>query len=213
MRTVLIALLLTVPSSLAEEALVLSCRPSKEVTASEIVTVYSSLVDLSLQTQRQQMWALDSETRAAVWVYNIEKYSREHPDLSERARSVLGEAMRLISTPAWFDIQDGSVGYPAKLAALAELKRGVEAVFSADAVVEIFIRLGPEPSSVVRDTSAQGSRLVIQPDADFECHCGSNFDCGSSASYGCFTSWCIKKVHCGYYADEPCWGKCKSTGL
>ncbi|MDQ3282614.1 MAG: bacteriocin fulvocin C-related protein [Acidobacteriota bacterium] len=159
------------------------------------------------------MWGLSSAIKAELWNYNIERYLRDHPDLSAEAQVALRDGMLLVTTPGWFDIQDGSPGYLTKTMALANLKSRITAVLTREAIVEAFIRLGPEPV-VTPSTTVTSPRLVPQTDIDVGvyCHCGSVYDCGSSMSYGCYSSWCLSQTHCGFYSDEVCWGKCKSTG-
>jgi hypothetical protein len=84
-------------------------------------------------------------------------------------------------------------------------------LLTPQAIVEVFIRLGAEPEAI---TSSATRRLVPRTEIDMGvvCGCASQFDCGSSMSYDCFESWCLSQRHCGYYADETCWGKCKKTG-
>lgn len=182
----------------------------------ELENFYFSLADLSLEDQREQMWPLSSSTKAALWTYNAERYLRNHPELSADGQEVLRRGIALINTPAWFDIQEGSIGYPAKRSALAEFKRDFEKTLPADVIYEVLIRLGPEPTSSESSqapTITRSRQPSIQPDSFVHCHCGSGFDCASSSSYDCYDAWCIPTPsHCGPYADDPCWGKCKSTG-
>jgi|GEM_PF-3857378 len=191
-----------------------SChRPFIHPSQVEIENLYFSLAELSLHDQRQQMWSLSSTTKAALWTYNTERYIGNHPDLGIEARELLHRGVSLINTPAWFDIQDGSIGYGAKRAALAEFKRNFQEVLPADLIYEVLIRLGPEPSFAGSSARPTGERRDIQPDSWYNCYCGTQFDCGSSGSYDCFDGYCVPTpAHCGPYGDDPCWGKCKSTG-
>lgn len=179
----------------------------------EIEDLYFSLMDLTLEEQRDQMWALASDTKAALWQYNIQRYLRDHPELSAEAQEVLGDGVRLVTTPAWFDIIEGSFGYEAKALAREDFKARVKGALSQGAVYEIFIRLGPEPFSVSPDEPQYQNPRLGTPRTNwgFTCSCASNFDCGSSSSSDCFSSWCTTKAHCGWYGDELCTGKCKST--
>ena len=183
----------------------------------ELENLYFSLADLSLEDQRQQMWGLSSSTKAALWTYNTERYLLFHPELSVEGQELLREGVRLINTPAWFDIQEGSIGHAAKRIALAEFKRDFEKVLPANVIYEVLIRLGSEPARAESQENRQSMAMAgVSParaDAFYHCSCGSPFDCGSTSSYGCFDSWCIPTPsHCGPYADDPCSGRCKLTG-
>ncbi|HEX9984872.1 MAG TPA: bacteriocin fulvocin C-related protein [Thermoanaerobaculia bacterium] len=175
--------------------------------------LYFSLADLAIQDQREQMWALPSKTKSALWKYNIERYLRNHPELGGEAQEVLREGIRLVTTPAWFDITPGSFGYQPKVLAREELKARATSMLSQEAVFEVFIRLGPEPVTIpVAKPTADRRRVQTEESWSPMCHCASEFDCGSNASYGCFSSYCIDTMHCGWQGDELCIGKCKATG-
>ncbi len=228
-RTTLILGLVLTFTLQADETLrddALCRRPENSPSLTEIENLYFSLADLALEDQRQQMWALSSRTRAALWTYNAERYLRSHPELDIEAQEMIRRGVALINTPGWFEIQEGSIGYPAKQNALGDFKRDFASVLSREVIYEVLIRLGPEPATAedgapdrgVASASplkapTPGSRpFSIQPNGLFDCWCGSSFDCGSSDSYDCYKGWCTKKIHCGPYADDPCWGKCKETG-
>lgn len=181
----------------------------------DLENLYFSLADLSLDDQRQQMWGLSSSTKAALWTYNTERYLLHHPELSVEGQELLREGVRLINTPGWFDIQEGSIGYAAKRIALAEFKRDFEKILPAEVIYEVLIRLGSEPASgdIRPHRPSTPTAPSVQTNAFYHCSCGSGFDCGSTSSYGCYDSWCIPTPsHCGPFADDPCWGRCKSTG-
>jgi hypothetical protein len=175
--------------------------------------LYFSLADLAIQDQRDQMWALSSKTKAALWKYNIERYLRNHPELSGEAREVLQEGIQLVTTPAWFDITPGSFGYQSKSLAREDLKGRVKILLSQEAMFEAFIRLGAEPvAASVEKPTTEGRRVQAEESWSPMCHCAGDFDCGSNASYGCFSSYCIDTTHCGWMGDELCTGRCKATG-
>lgn len=179
----------------------------------EIADLYFSLIDLSLEDQRDQMWALSSNTKAGLWKLNILRYLRDHPELSAEAQQVLRDGIRLVSTPAWFDIVEGSFGHEPKALAREDFKSRVQSVLPRDAIHEVFIRLGPEPLIVSPgEPQHQNPRLgAPRSEWGYKCSCATNFDCGSSSSYDCFGAWCITTTHCGWFGDELCTGKCKST--
>lgn len=195
----------------------IACRRTADVLPlAEIENMYFSLADLSLEEQRQQMWGLSSATKAALWTYNAERYLRHHPELSLEAQEMVRRGTALINTPAWFDIQEGSIGYPAKKLALTAFKQDFENILSRDLIYQVLIRLGPEPvmAESEQSTPAGGSRRVsVQPNSFYHCSCGSGFDCGSTSSYGCYDAWCMPTPsHCGPFGDDACTGRCKATG-
>lgn len=179
----------------------------------ELVQLYYSLRDLSLEEQRVQTWGVTTKTKAALWKFNIELYLRTHTELSADAQSVLREGIRLVTTPAWFDVVEGSLGYEPKALAREALKNRAKSVLSPEQIHETFIRFGPEPLTISLDPPGNKERRPRVPQVEwgFKCSCASNFDCGSSSSYDCYGSWCISNVHCGWFGDELCTGKCKSN--
>jgi hypothetical protein len=143
----------------------------------DVENLYFSLADLSLEDQRQQMWALSSTTKAALWTYNAERYLRNHPELEAEAQEMLRRGTALINTPAWFDIQQGSVGYPAKKAALLAFKQEFEKVLSPEIIYEVLIRLGPNPEEESSFAPEERPRAKMQSEGSmFSCSCGSGFD-------------------------------------
>ena len=213
-RLALILILLSSPTARAADVISAGIMRRDAAPAKEdLENLYFSLADLATLDQRHQMWAFSSNTKAALWKYNIERYVRNHPELTADAQEVLRDGIRLVSTPAWFDITKGSFGYEAKLLALEELKRRVKNALPPEAIFEVFMRLGSEPvsASVQRSTSEEG-RMQMHENFSAECHCGDVYDCGSDPRYkDCFASYCIPVFHCGYYSDELCWGRCKYT--
>ena len=166
--------------------------------------LYVALSELSLPEQRHQMWGLSSMTKAELWRHNIERYLEKHPELEPESRSVLFEGIALISSPGWFDIQQGSIGYPAKEQALKEHERHVQARFQPEAIVEIFIRLGPEPAAELPHRPG-----AVALGGGGECTCASWYDCPLWPAQDCHDSYCVPLQHCGYYNDEVCTGRCK----
>lgn len=175
-----------------------------------VISLYFSLSDLALEDQRAQMWALPNDTKAALWMYNIKRYLRDHPELSAEAQELLRTGIRLVATPAWFDMGPGSFGYDPQTNALSDFKERTSRVLSRETVFDVFIRLGSDPVHAVPHPAT----TVFEPRADVlnACSCASGFDCGSTSSYGCYDSWCEPARHCGWFGFEWCTGKCKSNG-
>ncbi len=180
----------------------------------DLVKLYFSLGDLSLEDQRHQMWALSSKTKAALWTYNITRYLGDHPELSANSQEILREGIRLVSMPAWFEIVPGAFGYEQKSNALAQFKLLLQTL-PPQTVNEVFIRLGPEPEPVTSDTRTpvpseppNKSRLVPRVDQRV-CYCAGSWECLSSASFHCYPSWCEMTIHCGVFNNEICTGTCK----
>ena len=184
----------------------ITCRIPTARADRELVDLYLSLTDLPLQDQREQTWGMPSLTKSALWTYNIERYLRDHPDMSAQAQEILREGIGLVSAPAWFDIGPGVVGYDIKTMALEGFKDRAKRVLSRETIVETFIRLGREPDSATEPERSPGGKVESN---GFSCSCGSYFDCGRQ-DRDCFDSWCFTVYHCGWYSDEPCWGNCKS---
>ena len=194
-----------------------------DATSREIVDMYEYLTPLSLHDQRQQMWALSSAMKIKLSRYNVERYLRQHPELSAPQRQALNENIALITSPGWFDIQQGSPLYGAKIAALEQHKRHARDVFSPETIIEVFLRLGPEPiefrfaeeeSSNANSCSApsEGSSIAIEStprsEALDDCTCASYYECWYFGA-GCHESWCTPVIHCGWNNDEGGWGRCK----
>ncbi len=181
-----------------------------------LITLYFSLTDLPTADQRDQMWALPNATKAALWTYNIKRYLRDHPELSTEAQETLREGIRLIATPAWFDIAPGSFGYEPQSNALADFKKRTISTLSRETIGDVFIRLGSEPASAGAnpaepESSRAAKALAPRADVMHACYCASSFECGSSSSYGCYDSWCEPTRHCGWFGWEMCVGTCKSN--
>lgn len=212
----------------ADDRLHRSDGPSHDPTRrpdAEFIQLYVSLSELPLEEQRAQMWGLSSKSKAALWKYNLEQYLQKHAELGLEEQNVLLEGIRLVTTPAWFDIEEGSFGYDAKQQALAQHKRGAEALFQPEAIYEIFLRLGPEPPESRLATAALtagnptlssgGSRRLAIPRVNQDaCHCTDSYECWywGSGGYECFISYCSFVRHCGFFHDEMCLGKCKWNG-
>ena len=184
-------------------------RTPADPTDMEVVDLYLSLSDLSLQDQRDQTWAMPSQTKAALWRYNIERYLSEHPAMTAEAQAVLREGIAVVSIPDWFDIEPGDFGYEMKTMVLDGLKERAETTLSPETIAEVFIRLGREPE---RDGETEKTSPVRIETNAFACSCGSQFDCGSAIEWNCYDAWCFTVYHCGWYSNEVCWGKCKATG-
>ena len=153
---------------------------------------------------------MPSQTKAALWRYNIERYLRDHPEMAPEAQAILREGIGVVSIPDWFDIDPGDFGYEMKTIVLEGLKERAKKALSRETIVEVFIRLGHEPEHAAE--TEETSRGRIETNA-FSCTCGSQFDCGSAVEWNCYDAWCFTVYHCGWYSSEPCWGKCKATGL
>lgn len=192
-----------------------SRRQLNDRADAEIIQLYFSLSDLSLDDQRLQMWGLTSTTKAALWTYNIDRYLRDHPELSVEAQEVLREGIRLVRTPAWFDIAPGSFGYEPKSIALEELKGRMKSVLSPQTIVETFIRLGAEPVSALwpsAQTPIADPKSRQAPRAEiYGCTCAGQWECGYFSDYSCYDSYCDWVPHCGIFHNEYCTGKCKSN--
>lgn len=172
--------------------------------------LYDSLSDLSLEDQRQQMWGMASTTKAALWTYNIQRYLRDHPEMSVPAQEVLRDGIRLVTTPAWFDMAPGAFGYEVQSRALEEFKRRMASELSREVIFEVFLRLGPEPysgSPEPQDDSAR--RLVPRSEVYTTCSCAGQWECGYFSDFECAPSWCDPARHCGVFGTELCWGNCK----
>lgn len=192
------------------------CRPSAAPSHAAVVELYMSLAELPLDEQRQQMWALSSDTRAALWAHNVKRYLLERPYIAADTSILIESGIAMIKTPAWFDIQKDSFGFAAKSQALAAFKRAVQEQLSPDAIYEVFIRLGPEPEATAKPvlSPSQGTQGAPPVQSDFfhKCTCGGWLDCGSRDDRDCFEAYCqYTKSHCGWFNDEPCWGVCKAT--
>jgi hypothetical protein len=216
MRSVVMILCVVLSPLLCADDLVqedVAChRPVKVRSLSDLENLYYSLADLALEDQREQMWSLSSSTKTALWTYNAERYLRNHPELTIDQQETLRHGIALINTPAWFDIQERSIGYAAKRQAIAELKHEIENTLPRDVVYEVLIRLGPDPDALpTQETPRPGNHHRIVPEVSiFNCSCGSYYDCSAGSPYGCYEAWCIRTpYHCGFYGDEACWGKCK----
>jgi hypothetical protein len=172
--------------------------------------LYDSLSDLSLEDQRQQMWGMTSRTKEALWSHNIQRYLRDHPELSVQAQEVLREGLRLVATPGWFDLAPGAPGYEVQSSALETFKQRMAAELSRETVVEVFIRLGPDPSSVLPEAPKDGGSRRLLPRAEVyrTCSCSGWWECGVW-SYECAPSYCDPSRHCGVFGNELCWGNCK----
>jgi hypothetical protein len=186
-------------------------RAPVERPNAELLQLYDSLTDLPLRDQRDQTWGLSSKTKAALWTWNIERYLRDHPELSPEAQDVLRQGIRLVTTPAFFDIQPDSFGYELQVSALENLKRQIAAVVPPAVIEEVFIRLGPQPTWYP-DLTTPASRPPVRADYVDICYCSGSWECGSNSSYSCHDSYCEPTWHCGVFHWEWCWGKCKSNG-
>jgi hypothetical protein len=177
----------------------------------ELVQLYLSLSELPLEEQRQQTWALSSKTKAALWKHNIERYLQVHPELGMEERNILLEGMRLITSPGWFDIEQGSFGYAAKTQALAEHKQRVETLLQPEVIYEVFLRLGPRPDTEDPLPPALGGSRMLTPRVNIDqCSCGSYYECWYyGTGFTCGSAACQIVMHCGWYGNEPCTGKCK----
>lgn len=177
-----------------------------------LVQLYWSLSDLSLEDQREQTWGLSSKTKAALWTFNIERYLREHPELSVEAQGLLREGIRMVNMPAWLDIVPGAFGYDLKVSTLNDFKARLQ-MLPPQMVHEVFIRLGPEPQAIEpapQKPTASGSNRPSVPRVDKNaCYCSSGWECLSSASFSCWPSWCEWVIHCGVFNNEACTGVCK----
>jgi hypothetical protein len=167
-------------------------RKTARAADPQLAGLYMALSELSLAEQRHQMWGLSSATKVELWRHNIERYLQKHPELEPDSRNVLLEGIALISTPAWFDIQEGSIGYQAKVQALQEHKRRIQAQLQPEAIVEIFIRLGPEP---IPEQPRRPGAIALGDGG--ECTCASWYDCPLWPAQNCYDSYCIPLQRCG----------------
>jgi hypothetical protein len=191
------------------------CMPKRDCHSEDVILLYLSLRELPLQEQRQQMWALSSRTKAAVWKYNIIRYLEDHPQLDAEARSILLEGSQLIARPGWFDTQVTAAAHEVHATALHHHKQRAERALPAEMIYEVFIRLGPEPSQTAPggietpSTPASPSFGPRTPRVEqVGCTCASYYECWF-LGLGCHTSWCEPQRHCGFYNNEECWGRCK----
>jgi hypothetical protein len=189
-------------------------EPAHDISAG-LRDLYDSLSDLSLEDQRQQMWGMTSRTRTALWTHNIQRYLRDHPELSIEEQEVLREGLRLVVTPGWFDMAPGSPGYEMHSSTLEAFKQRMAAELPREVIVEVFIRLGAEPDSVPLEAPTDGGsrRLLPRTEVYLTCSCSGWWECGMWSERECAPSWCDPSRHCGVFGNEVCWGNCKLTGL
>ena len=186
-------------------------RPELVRPDEALVQLYWSLTDLSLEDQREQTWGLSSRTKAALWTFNVERYLRDHPELTTDAQEILREGLRLVNLPAWFDIVPGAFGYELKTSALEDFKHRLETL-PPQMVHEVFIRLGAAPQLFPSPEDDSRSGLVPRVESQ-QCYCSGWWECAPTSSYRCYDAWCDPKQHCGVFGNETCFGICKSTGL
>lgn len=197
-----------------------SAEASDNAVCAEMVALYESLADLPLLDQREQAWALTSDTRTWLWKYNIDSYLRHHPELSADERSVFAEGKALVMTPGWFSTIPASHEDDRKIERLDAFKSRAAEILAPHVIYEVFLRLGPEPnqsSLAVRASGRDGStEQLIGPgrpvlprvEAGESCTCASWYDCWF-LGMGCADSYCDTVRHCGFFNDEMCWGRCK----
>jgi len=176
----------------------------------EIVKLYSALSELPLQQQRDQTWALSSKTKAALWTYNIERYLGDHPELSLAAREILRDGIRIANIPTWFDTVPAASGYDPKSQLLEDFKRQLNTL-PRSTVIQVFLRLGPEPLSVPSPAEEQQAIRIVPNVGHPECTCSGAWECGwfGSACKGNF--WCTPVQHCGIFGNEWCFGTCSAA--
>lgn len=191
----------------------------------EVVELYDTLRELSLEEQRQQTWALPPETKAALWRYNLELYLREHPELGQNERAILREGIALVLTRGWFEARPDTPEYQAHQRALEEHKTRAAILFDPLTIQQVFLRLGPEPQPIASlpleppYVASPGTRKMeaslrpakpIVPNVWRTCSCNSWYECWyHGAGVDCYDSYCDPVRHCGWYNSEVCWGNCK----
>lgn len=174
----------------------------------EIVELYSTLSELPLQQQRDQTWALSSKTKAALWTYNIERYLGDHPELSSAAQEILREGIRLANIPTWFDTAPEASGFDPKSQVIENFKRQLNTL-PASIVIQVFLRLGPEPLSAESPKDDRRAGRMVPNEGRPECTCSGAWECGWFGG-GCNgNAWCTPVPHCGVFNNEWCFGYCK----
>lgn len=175
-----------------------------------VVSLYTALIVLPRLEQRAAIRNLTPDTRAALWRHNITSFIEQKGELTMEQKAFLDEAYDAIQ-PSLFDNEGCDTPCSIDRHAFLEFYRvRAEAVFEADAIYRLFIRLGEEPIWPItpRRRTAAGIRSdAVRPDTLRECDCAGYFECWFAAEY-CIAWECLPVRECGWWGTDGCWGGC-----
>jgi hypothetical protein len=179
----------------------------ERVTAdTEAIAAYKSLWTAADSDRRDMYRSLPSHVKASVWRVHLRQYLAAHPELDERQRAVIRDAMLLLKTEP-FDV---GIASPEFAELLRQLEEQAKRVFGIERARTLFGELGPEPiESNVCATQPRVDAQSLKPrPLQLGCTCSTISDLCSlpKVCEGGECTW--RPDGCGIFWQYACTGLC-----
>ena len=173
---------------------------------SELERRYESLANLAPPDRRIAVVEMQPAEQDALWSIHINRFLADHPDLTVEQRSIVFEALGLVTAGVIQRISSGKADEVRKgLDELAQLEFRAKTVLRRDLARALLAEIGPpQPDEPLRSAS----RLRITP-LNTSCNCNiiSDYCWFGDCMFG--SDQCTRQPWgCGTFFQDPCNGLC-----
>ncbi|MGW3998474.1 bacteriocin fulvocin C-related protein [Amycolatopsis sp. NPDC004772] len=189
-------------------------RRLRDVTdrAGRLPQTYDEVTALPMADRRAVVGALTPRNRSNLWVEQIVRYRKSHPNLSAEQASVLDQASALAAVESVF--QPKAIEEPAIEKQLQELQRVAIAAFGKEEAGRILATLGTADAGT--SASPQAQSLPLAGGGPLSCNCSQESDFCAIACLPCqgcqgnpTRGVCVAGYPgCGLFYDYACDGMC-----